>query len=208
MPQIGEVRKDSELGFKGTGKRIWVACTDCGQERWVSLRHGKPMSMLCRSCAISHSANLRFSKKVRDRISASLKKYYEQHPEAKTSQMYDNLKLGHSHEARRKTAIALSRHNSHMWKGGVIQRNGYVAVLQPSHPHSDTTGYVFEHRLVMEGKLGRYLTPSEVVHHENGDKSDNRIENLRLFPNNGDHRKYHKGCHKKNLGLTLDPVGI
>ena len=43
----------------------------------------------------------------------------------------------------------------------------------------------------MEEFLGRPLTNSEVVHHENGDKADNRIENLRLFASQADHVNHH-----------------
>lgn len=67
------------------------------------------------------------------------------------------------------------------WKGGVNIHNGYRLVLKPSHPMRDHHGYVREHRLVMEKKLGRYLLPNEVVHHINGDRLDNRIENLQLM---------------------------
>jgi hypothetical protein len=62
-----------------------------------------------------------------------------------------------------------------------ISKNGYVYVYFRAHPNCDKEGRVFEHRLVMEEKLGRYLFPFESVHHKNGVKNDNRIENLELW---------------------------
>ena len=71
------------------------------------------------------------------------------------------------------------------WKGGrVINSGGYVLIYSPNHPFHDAQKYVREHRLVMEKHLKRYLEPSEVVHHINGDKKDNRIENLELLTSN------------------------
>ena len=54
-------------------------------------------------------------------------------------------------------------------------------VYQPNHPSAQKSGYVMEHRAVMSEYLGRDLLPTENVHHINGDRSDNRIENLELW---------------------------
>lgn len=74
------------------------------------------------------------------------------------------------------------------WKGRSIDKNGYVVVHCKGHPNARKhTHYIFEHRLVMEDAIGRFLLPTEVVHHINGVKNDNRIENLQLFDSNGEH---------------------
>ena len=69
------------------------------------------------------------------------------------------------------------------WKGGKnLNYYGYVRISQYGHPRASKVGsYVLEHHLVMEGFLGRYLLPGENVHHLNGDRGDNRIENLELW---------------------------
>lgn len=70
------------------------------------------------------------------------------------------------------------------WKGGRTRHvRGYIAVRVAAHPRvgDSSHGYVFEHILVMEELLGRYLLPDESVHHRNGVRSDNRPENLELW---------------------------
>ena len=67
-------------------------------------------------------------------------------------------------------------------KGGrYIDDNGYVNILCKGHPGADKDGYVFEHRLIMEKHLGRYLTNNEHTHHINRIRDDNRIKNLQLY---------------------------
>lgn len=59
--------------------------------------------------------------------------------------------------------------------------DGYIVVRQPDHPAAHKSGWVFQHRLVMEGMIGRQMLPNENVHHINGIRDDNRPENLELW---------------------------
>jgi hypothetical protein len=79
-----------------------------------------------------------------------------------------------------KTGVAGTDHYN--WRGGRrLSFQGYILLhVGKSHPMADTRGYAYEHRLVMAERLGRTLKKSETVHHKNGIKTDNRIENLEL----------------------------
>jgi hypothetical protein len=81
------------------------------------------------------------------------------------------------------------------WKGGRIKNfNGYVAIRLPDHPNAMPNGYILEHRLVMEGKLGRYLESHEIVHHIDGNKTNNSPDNLAVLG-----REQHKMTHKNTI---------
>jgi hypothetical protein len=98
----------------------------------------------------------------------------------------------HSVETRARLSELGKGHRNH-WNGGrTVTPSGYVQILSPGHPYADCKGYVMEHRLVMEAHLGRVLLPTEVVHHINGIKDDNRIENLMRFDSNPDHMQWHR----------------
>jgi transposase-like protein len=92
---------------------------------------------------------------------------------------------------------------SNLWKGGRTYRHrtGYLYVSldpgDPMWPMATSNGQVPEHRLVMGRSLGRPLTRDESVHHINGVKTDNRIENLQL----------RKGNHGKGVVLACLDCG-
>jgi hypothetical protein len=147
---IGEIRRGSELGFKGSYKYVWQPCEFCGKERWVGLLRGKPKNKRCCSCA--------------------------------------NREIGFKRIG--------DKHGT--WKGGrVINTQGYVIcrMLNPNQEYfsMSVNGYILEHRLVMAKHLGRELGSLEIVHHKNGIRDDNRIENLELTTMGAHHKEHSKG---------------
>lgn len=96
---------------------------------------------------------------------------------------------GHYWRNKRRSTGPESAH----WKGGKrLDKRGYVMVcVGKDHPMAAYGGYVREHRLVVAENIGRNLEPHEVVHHINGDKTDNRIGNLVLFSGQSEHRLHH-----------------
>jgi len=113
-------------------------------------------------------------------------KHLSQTTKDKLRQFHLGKKLSNEH--RLKVIKTLSSYedqfgvNNPAWKGGkTFTSQGYVWVKNRTHPNANNGGYVSEHRLVMEKHLNRYLTKDECVHHRNGIKNDNRIENLELM---------------------------
>lgn len=86
-------------------------------------------------------------------------------------------------KASRKRDYRGAKH--HSWNGGITRdRHGYLKVaVEEGHRFAcmaDKNGRVMQHRLVMAEHLGRPLKRSETVHHKNGKRDDNRIDNLQL----------------------------
>lgn len=88
--------------------------------------------------------------------------------------------------------------------GRKILKHGYIG-LKTKDPRANSQGYYSEHRLVMEKWIGRKLKDWEYIHHKNGIKTDNRIENLVVTTNSEHHTKYHP--HKTGKNVNCDCCG-
>lgn len=99
-------------------------------------------------------------------------------------------------ETRAAARTRISGSNAPWWKGGRFERSdGYVLVSPPANypfPESILANRkIREHRMVMELHIGRALLSTEFVHHINGIRNDNRLENLELMSNRAEHMEHH-----------------
>lgn len=177
--EIGRISRRDKEGLKGRSKIIWAACPSCGIERWVMLNLYRRQEGLvrCSSC-IGKEAIARGINNAPHKADCTC------------------------HRCRT-TRGELTREKNPAWNGGTCMRGGYRAVLlgkdDPLRSMADIHGYALEHRVVVARALGRTLASYEHVHHINGDKTDNRIENLELWmrqhPSGVRFRDYHcPGC--------------
>ena len=99
----------------------------------------------------------------------------------------------HNSKPERVLCRSCSQRPMHLRANLKREHQGYISILIFStdffYPMARKGGLVFEHRLVMAKHLNRCLLPWEVVHHKNGVKNDNRLENLELLGGNSKHNK-------------------
>lgn len=154
----------------------YVACVQCGKEYWRFA--STPNRRYCSKSCAATAKNLTDANPAHHRDISG-----ENNP------MYGRGMVGAENPMFGKTKDLAPR-----WNGGTKKRSdGYIMVVAPDeHPFpaytkASGTKYILEHRLVMEQHLGRYLLPDEVVHHKDGNPSNNAIDNLQLFASQSEH---------------------
>lgn len=131
------------------------------------------------------------------------------HSEKTKKQLAENafIRVRTDEDKKRQSEIVKEWHRMNPRKGpdhpqfkGKHISKGYVLLYRPEHPHRNSQGYVHEHRLEMEKYLGRYLDPSEIVHHKDADKMNNDIGNLLLTTQKG-HPRGEREMYKRGYDM-------
>ena len=101
---------------------------------------------------------------------------------------------GHSPSQETRDKMAKTRRDKARpyFPKGVKTTQGYIQLYIPEHPMASRSGYILEHRFVISQKIARILKSNEIVHHINGVKDDNRVENLTLTAKVS-HNNFHTG---------------
>lgn len=93
------------------------------------------------------------------------------------------------------------------WNGGRhVASNGYVEIKVAGYPYTNSRGYVYEHRYVVEQHIGRFLRKNEVVHHIDGNKQNNDISNLMILTNS-EHIKLHSILENSARRMNGEVIG-
>lgn len=215
-PRIGDTCHASELGLKGRTIRVWAACPDCRTERWIQATQANHRCRLCAARLRTNSKKIsghgssiwvggveprQGDVALGSQIGRKGVGYFVWTlcPDCSKGRWVQRRQ--HCLNTRCFSCANKKRlqgNTNPRWNNGVRYdaSHGFYVRIEPNHPFyqmSMSAGgrrYVAEHRLVVAMSIGRPLEKWEVVHHINGDNTDNRLENLELLSSQTKHLPY------------------
>jgi len=168
-------------------KGLCKSCYDAPYKRkWDKLHPESRTESRKRWAQKNREKIIQASRNWRKKHPSYFKIYYQQH--RKSEKPYKP----HTHHSPRGSGRGWKKHSC-----------GYILIRALNHPFADKQGYVRRSRLVAEKYLNRYLTKKEVVHHINGDITDDRPENLYVFPSSQAHLKFHSLKNKPKISSNI-----
>lgn len=209
---LSDLQEDFMATFKGAIK----TCDDCGREFKVSPSRIATAKYCSHRCAKKHRMTGRRDKRVTLVCEGCGNSFEEYKSHADRRRYCSHECRSNDPRDRKRRSENTSGAKNPLWKGGRTEHtDGYIYLLAPNHPFTKT-GYVFEHRLVMEIwlrendpdskyliRLGDnlYLSPEFLVHHDDEVKSNNDIDNL-VCMTPGEHVRHHS-AKRRSEHFTL-----
>jgi endogenous inhibitor of DNA gyrase (YacG/DUF329 family) len=164
-------------------------CKNCGKTFKTS--HSKVGNYCTRKCVDEHK-KIRYRKIVNCTICGKKMSILKSDKSKRKYCSRECLKIGFSKFESARVTNYIKKNRHPMFNGGMgVTTDGYVWIYIKGKPHNN----IKLHRYLMEIKIGRVLESTEIVHHINGDKFDNRIENLKII-SRIEHNKIHKFLNK------------
>jgi hypothetical protein len=175
-------------------------CLTCGKEFYqkpsrIKIGRGKYCSRPCWfKAGYSDESKKKMSESRKGKIPWNKGKTCPQEIRDKISKSLTGIPLSLEHRKAVSQAMrGMNRSSKNpMWKGGIKRTGKYVSITLPNGI------YLNEHRYLMEKFLGRKLLPKEVVHHINGRRDDNRLENLVVMNESAHHSLHSIELHKRH----------
>lgn len=200
-PQLGDTAKGWQIGRETSITYKYAACPDCGRLAWKVLNKGEILYQRCTKCANLAHRIVRvkmegIAKEGDIRNGYEIDKNKDRNfiwricPDCGRGKWVQLTETKQPKTLKCNKCAAATKENSVHWRGGkYINDRGYMLIRiyrtdyyfpMAINKKALNSASVLEHRLVMAKYLGRILDPKEIVHHKNGVKTDNRIENLEL----------------------------